>query len=145
MSVGVDASGIPDRSRSGRLVMSDRTAADSRHHDRDCGRAHLRRTQIVAHANSGPSSWPPRNDALGNRSRPSGVSNPSQRAGLKPIRHGPAHSTRSRCRQPKSSTRSLASCRSPLSVQLAPKALFQQASLGSDRLVRPHGVMSSGR
>ena len=122
-----------------------RPAADSRHHDRDRGRVHLRQTQIVAYANSDPSSWPPRNDALGNRSRPPGVRNPSQRAGLKPIRHGTAHWTRSRCRQAKSLTRSLAGCGSPLSDQLTPKALFHRGSLRSDRVVRPHGVMSSGR
>ena len=120
-----------------------RPAAASRDHDRDRGRGHLRQTQIVACANNDPSSWPPRNDALGNRSRPPGVWNLSQRAGLKPIRHGPGHWTRSRCGQPKSLTRSLAGCGSPLNDQLTPKALFHQASLRSDRLVRPHGVMSS--
>ena len=121
-----------------------RSAADSRHHDRDRGRVHLRQTQIVACANSDPSSWPPRNDALGNRSRPPGVRNLSRRAGLKPIRHGPAHWTCSRCGQPKSLTRSLVGWGSPLNDQLTPKALFHQASLRRDRLVRPHGVMSSG-
>ena len=120
-----------------------RPAVDSRHHDHDRGQVHLCQTQIVAYANSDPSSWSPRNEALGNRSRPPGVRNPSQRAGLKPIRHGPAHWTRSRCGQPKSLTRSLAGCGSPLNDQLTPKALFHQASLRSDRLVRPHGVMSS--
>ena len=130
--------------RVARSGQAGRPAVDSRHHDRDRRRVHLRQTQIVAYANSDPSSWLPRIDALGNRSRPPGVRNPSQRGGLKPIRHGPAHWTRSRCGQPKSLTRSLADCGSPLNDRFTPKALFHQASMRSDRLVHPHGVMSSG-
>ena len=144
MSAGVDAGGIPDQSRSGRLVRADGRRRIRGTMTGDRGRVHLRQSHIVAYANNDPNSSPPRNDALGNRSRPPGVRNPSQRAGSKPIRHGPAHWTGSRWRQRKSLTQSLVGCRSPLSVQLTPKGLFHQASLRSDRLVRSHGGMSSG-
>ena len=89
MCAGMDASGIPEQSRSGRFVRSDGRRPIRGTLIGDLGRVHLRQTQIVAYANSDPSFWPSRNDALGNRSRLPGVRNPSQRAGSKPISHGP--------------------------------------------------------
>ena len=119
-------------------------AADSRHPGLDRGRVRLRRTQCAADANRDPSrltaAYPASRKPLAGTRRRS----PARRAHSKPSCQRPPRWTRSRRRQPESLTRSLAAYRSPPSVQFTPRVLIHQALSRSDRLARPHGVMSSG-
>ena len=107
-------------------------------------RVRLRRTLCATDANRDPGRltavYPPPRKPLASIRRRS----PTLRARSKPSCHGPPRWTRSRCRQPKSITWSLAACRSPPSVQLTPKVLVRQALSRSDRPARPYRVMAPG-
>ena len=138
----MDASGIPEQSRLDRLVGVNRNA---------CGRfgvpvprpraSGLRRTQSATDANRDPSrltaAYPSSRKPLV-CIQPRG---PVLRVSSKPNCHGSPRWPCRRWRQPKFSTRSLAACRSPPSVQLNPKVLIHQTLSGSDRLPRSYGVM----
>lgn len=142
LSASVDAVGASRISldwiaRSGRTGL---VAVDSVHPDRDCGQVRLRRTPSVSHPHSDPSRLtathpPPRKPLARTRGR-----SPAPPACLNPTRRGLPPRIRSRWRQLKSSTRPLAGCGSPLSVQLTPKSLFHHALSRSDRLSQLHGV-----
>lgn len=112
-------------------------AADSESLDRDRGRMLPHRALCVTYANSDPRrltvAHPPYRNPL---VRTRHISLLAIGLGLQSNRRCLPRCIRARCRQPKSSTRSLTGCHSPPSVQIPPSTLFHNASSRSDRRAR---------
>ena len=143
LSKGVDALGIPDQSRLDRMVGADRTASAGCGAPYARGQASAPSLNAMRYANRDPSRLTAANRASWNPLARTRGRIPALRADWKPSRHGTPRWTRSRWRPPNSLSRSLAGCRSPVSVRLTPKSLFHRALSQSTRHACSHGVMAS--